>query len=139
MTRLKRIGLLIAMDLLTINIYTGSPLLAVWVGSKAQGSGPPSMGAIFLAFVTLVVACLILVWLMSRVGERYDALSGKGRGVRRTVPWLRSMRGERVTDSRDRGEATSGIDVVLVGCVVLGVLAFEAWFFFFAGSSIGHG
>ena len=47
------------------------------------------------------------------------------------------MRGERVTDARDRGEGTSAIDTVLVACVVLGVLAFEIWFFFFAGSSIG--
>ena len=136
--RLQRIGLLIAMALLTVNIYTGGPLLAVWVGSKVQGSGPPSMGALFSVAATLAAISLILIWLMSRVGSRYDALTGKGRAVRRTVPWLRSMRGERVTDARDRGEHTSAVDTVLVACVVLGILAFEVWFFFFAGSSIGH-
>jgi hypothetical protein len=138
MTHLKRLGLLTAMALLTINIYTGAPLFAVWVGSRVQGSGPPSMAAIFAIVATLAAIVLVLVWLMSRVGERYDALSGRGRNVRRTVPWLRSMRGERVTDSRDRGE-TSAIDTILVACVVLGVLGFEVWFFFFAGSSIGSG
>ena len=111
----------------------------MWVGSKVQGSGPPSMGALFAVAATLAVVSLILIWLMSRVGSRYDALTGKGRNVRRTVPWLRSMRGERVTDARERGEGTSAVDTVLVACVVLGVLSFEIWFFFFAGSSIGHG
>ena len=135
--RLKRIGLLTAMALLTVNIYTGGPLFAVWVGSKVQGSGPPSMGALFAVAATLAAVSVVLIWMMSRVGSRYDELSGKGRSVRRTVPWLRSMRGERVTDARDRGEGTSAIDTVLVACVVLGVLAFEVWFFFFAGSSIG--
>jgi hypothetical protein len=137
--RIQRIGLLTAMALLTINIYTGGPLLAVWVGSKVQGSGPPSMGALFAVAATLAAVSLVLIWLMSRVGSRYDALSGKGRSVRRTVPWLRSMRGERQTDARERGEQTSSMDMILVTCVVLGVVGFEVWFFFFAGSSIGHG
>src|SRR6476646_8786720 len=137
--RLERIGLLTLMALLTINIYTGGPLFAVWVGSRVQGTGPPSMAAIFAIVGTLGLVCGGLVWLMSRVGSRYDALSGKGRSVKRTVPWLRSMRGERQTDARERGENTSSMDMVIVGCVVLGVVAFEAWFFFFAGSSIGHG
>ena len=137
--RLQRIGLLTAMALLTINIYTGGPLFAVWVGSKVQGSGPPSMGALVSVAATLGAVSLALIWLMSRVGSRYDALSGKNRSVRRTVPWLRSMRGERQTDARERGEHTSSMDMILVGCVVLGVMAFEVWFFFFAGSSIGNG
>ena len=39
---------------------------------------------------------------------------------------------------RKEGVALRAIDKVLVCAVVLAGLAFEAWFFFFAGSSIGH-
>ncbi len=36
-----------------------------------------------------------------------------------------------------RGGGLRTLDKVLVGAVVLAGLAFEAWFFFFAGSSLG--
>ena len=36
------------------------------------------------------------------------------------------------------GVGLRAIDKILVGAVALAGLAFEAWFFFFAGSSIGH-
>jgi hypothetical protein len=40
-----------------------------------------------------------------------------------------------------QAEATSlrALDKVLIAAVVLAGLGFEAWFFFFAGSSIGSG
>ena len=39
---------------------------------------------------------------------------------------------------RSQGSGLRALDKILVGAVVLAGLAFEAWFFFFAGSSIGH-
>ena len=55
--------------------------------------------------------------------------------ARQTSPWLRSLSGEREADVR-RKHGISGIERVLVITVVLAVLAFEVWFFFFAGSSL---
>ena len=43
---MKRLALATAMTVVGVNIYTGSPMLALWVGSQVQGSGPPSMGAV---------------------------------------------------------------------------------------------
>ena len=37
---------------------------------------------------------------------------------------------------RGGGAGVSALEVVLVAAVVLAVLAFEAWFFFFAGAPI---
>ena len=54
---------------------------------------------------------------------------------RRTAPWLRSMRGERPELAHQQG--LTGFEKGLAAAVVLGVVAFEGWFFFFAGSSIG--
>jgi hypothetical protein len=46
------------------------------------------------------------------------------------------MRGELDEHLRTR-YALSAPERVLAACVIAGVLAFEVWFFFFAGSSIG--
>ena len=43
------------MAFLALNVWTGSPLLALWIGSRIQGEeSRPSMGA-FVA----VIACLV--------------------------------------------------------------------------------
>ncbi|MGI8920759.1 MAG: hypothetical protein ACR2HD_03660 [Solirubrobacteraceae bacterium] len=35
---LKRVGVVSLMTLASVNVWTGSPLMALWVGSKVQGS-----------------------------------------------------------------------------------------------------
>jgi hypothetical protein len=45
------------------------------------------------------------------------------------------MRGEREADVRQK-HGMSAIEKVMVATVVAGALAFEVWFFFFAGSSL---
>jgi hypothetical protein len=130
-----RLGLLAAMAVTSINVWTGAPLLGLWVGSLVQGSGPPSMGAFAVAALTILVAVLLLVRLLSVLGGAYDALVGR-RTRRHQTAWLKAMSAERRHANSTVGE-TSALDKVLVGCVVLAVLAFEVWFFFFAGSSLG--
>lgn len=134
--RLKRLGLLIASALVTINIWTGAPLLAVWVGSKIQAAqNGLSMSALLAVIVVLAGSVFVLAWLLARINGRYDELSGRPQGARETSPWLRSMRGERDTDIRRR-HGISGVERVVVFSVVAAFLAFEIWFFFFAGSSL---
>jgi hypothetical protein len=134
--RLERIGLIAASALITINIWTGAPLLAVWVGSKLQAAQDRlSMEALFAVVVVLAASVLALAWLLAWVNGRYDRLTGRSEKGRYTSPWLRSMRGEREEDVR-REHGISSIERVMIGAVVLAVLAFEVWFFFFAGSSL---
>ena len=132
---LKRIGLVSASALAAINIWTGAPLLAVWVGSQAAGKSGLSMGAVFVVIVVLAAACLGLAVALTWLSGRYDELTGRPAAARRTSPWLRSMRGEREEQARQR-HGISAIERVVVVAVVCGVLAFEVWFFFFAGSSL---
>jgi hypothetical protein len=133
--RLKRIGLICLMAITTINVWTGSPLLAVWVGSRVQGSGSASMGGFAAVGLTLVVVSLALVRVLARLEAVYDRITGSQRTVRRHVPWLRSMRGERPHEDR-QARQLSPLDVVLIVTVVVAVVAFEIWFFFFSGSPI---
>jgi hypothetical protein len=131
-THLKRVALLAGMALAAVNVWTGSPLLGLWVGSRVQGSGPPRMGAVFAAFATIAVLSFALTRLINAMSARYAELSGQGR-ERRVLPWMRSMRGERAPARQH----ISAPDMVIIACVVVAVIAFEVWFFFFSGSPIG--
>src|SRR5262245_39635640 len=136
---LKKTGLVAASALCSINMWTGAPLLAVWVGSKVQGDlNNLSMAAIFSVVVVLGAAVFLLAWAVSWINVKYDEVTGRPQGARHTSPWLRSMRDEREADTRQKYRV-SPVERVLVISVVLAVLAFEAWFFFFAGSSLPNG
>ena len=134
--RLKRIGLVAASALVSINIWTGAPLLAVWVGSQVQqAQNKLSMTALFTVVVVLGIAVFALAWLLARINGAYDDLTGRPVEARSSSPWLRSMRDERESDAR-RKYGISAIERVVVISVVGAAIAFEIWFFFFAGSSL---
>lgn len=135
-TRLQRIGLVAGSALCAINIWTGAPLLAVWVGSHLQTSATSlSMTAVFSVIVVLAVMVGLLAWALAWFNSRYDELSGRPDKARYTSPWLRSMRGEREVEVRRR-TGVSAVEKMVIISVVAAVLAFEIWFFFFAGSSL---
>jgi hypothetical protein len=133
---LKKIGLVTASALCSINIWTGAPLLAVWAGSKVQGNlNNLSMTAVFSVLVVLAATVFLLAWGLTWINAKYDDLTGRPPAARHTSPWLRSMRDEREEDTR-RKYGISPVERVVVVSVVAAVLAFEVWFFFFAGSAL---
>ena len=137
-TGVKRVGLSIATSLAAINIWTGGPLLALWVGSRTvAGSSRLSMGAVFVVIIVLLVIELVLAAALTWLSARYDELTGRPRAARRTSPWLRSMRGEREEVAK-KTRGISGPERLVVISVVACVFCFEIWFFFFAGSPIPH-
>ena len=133
--RIKRVALVCLMTLVTLNIWTGGPLLALWIGSRVQGPGPPSMLAAGVAAVALGVVSYVLVRLLARLDSWYARASGRPSSVRRSVPWLRSMRGERPHELKHASEL-SPLEVILVTTVVVVVVLFEVWFFFYSPSPI---
>jgi hypothetical protein len=140
--RLKRFALAVATAVLSVNVWTGAPLFAIWVGSRFEGwvggsgtGGGTTMRAVFVLIAVLAVLELALTFALSRLSAAYDPPSGRPHAARRTSPGLRSMRGEREEVARKR-EGISGVERVVVISVVAAMLAFEIWFFFFAGSSL---
>lgn len=134
--RIERVGLVVGMALATVNIWTGAPLLAVWVGSRVQGgSGTTKMSTIAVVALVLGGVSLVLIRVLALMDELYGRVAGRKSQVRRHLPWLRSMRGERPrehsTDNR-----LSPLELTLVVSVVLCVVLFEVWFFFFSTSPI---
>ena len=138
--RLERALLLAAMALVAVNIWTGSPLLALWVGSRVENSSGvagPSMAAIFVVVVVMAATSWVLLRLLYRLQERYSDLLGRpARRYRST--WLRSMRAERGEWARqhDPDARATPFEITVMVCVVAAVAAFEVWFFFFSPSPI---
>jgi hypothetical protein len=131
----KRLGLRIAMVLVAVNVWTGSPLTALWIGSRLQGGGPPKMGPVFVVILMIGLFSFALAWLLAQLGGVHDRMTGQVAQVHRHVAWLRSMRGERPQYPGEPTQVTA-LERVLIVVVVAACLAFEIWFFFFSSSPI---
>jgi hypothetical protein len=137
MERAKRFGLAALMAFLALNIWTGSPLLALWIGSRIQGEeSQASMGALVAVIGCLALFSFGLYQALKHVMHAYQEATGTLPTVRTHAPWLRSMRGERPEVAATR---ISGTERIVVVTVLIAAAAFEVWFFFFSGSPIGGG
>jgi hypothetical protein len=137
--RLKPVLLAAVMAFLALNIWTGSPLLALWIGSKIQGEeSQPSMGAFVAVIVCLIAFSWGLYQLLKMTMSAYQDATGTRATVRSHAPWLRSMRGER-PEHHTTGTRISGAERIVVLSVIAAAVVFEVWFFFFSGSPIGSG
>ena len=130
----KRLGLLALMALAALNLFTGAPLVAVWVGSRVQGdAGGLTMTAVVTVIVVMAAIAWALVAALGRLGAAHDTLVGRVADRRRT-PWLKPFNeGAARTD----GTSLRALDKILVAVVAIAGLGFEIWFLFFAGSSLG--
>jgi hypothetical protein len=114
----------------TTLVALGVPLFWVWVASQLAGTEralTPSL-AIFITTGILVSYWIVLLigsWVRGRwVGEEEDRTR-----VRR-MSWNRSFR-----DEPPDGK-TDPVERLFVVIAVIAILAFEIWFFFFAGSPL---
>ena len=119
-------------NVVAILVAAGIPLAWIWIASKLAGTKrdlTPSL-AILIAtgiIVSYWLALLIASWFR---GRSINSAEERGRARRRS--WNRSF-----NDSPHPGE--EGIDPIERLFIVVGVLAiiaFEIWFFFFAGDPL---
>ena len=124
------------MGVVTLNIWTGAPLLGLWVGSKVAPDSGISMLSFFVVALVIGVAALLLLQLLGLLQAAHARASGRELSRRRQTSWLKPMSGAR---TRGKGAVTpplTATDYVVIGVVILAVAAFEVWFFFFAGSAL---
>ena len=133
--RLKRAGMVSLMSVVTLNVWTGSPLMALWIGSRVSTAGAPTMSAFAVVGISMAAISLGLVKILGVLGGAYDRMVGRKPAVRRQLPWMRSMRGERPHE-QGAEYRLSALEIVLVVSVMVAVVAFEIWFFFFSTSPI---
>ena|SRR5690348_4491176 len=132
-----RIFLGILTTLVSVNLWTGGPLLALWVGSRVQAAvGQLSMGAVAATIGALAVETYLLYRALAFLTWRYDQVIGRTR-PRHQMAWLKPMSGERRSESVR--QPLSAVERIVIGVVVVAVLLFEIWFFFFARFSLPGG
>ena len=132
--RFERVVLVAGMVLATVNLFTGAPLLGLWVGSRIVDKGQITMLAVLVIAVTMFAACYAMTVVLGWLGARHDRLTGKTATVKSHTPWLRSMSGERASNVPGVRAQLNALEYVLVAAVVVVIALFELWFFFKSGS-----
>ena len=132
--RLERVALVVGMTLAALNIWTGAPLLGLWIGSRLTGGERITMLAVGATAAVIFFLCWTMMRALAVLSYKHDELTGRQATVKRHTPWLRSMSGERSHGAPGERATLTALEYLLVGMVVLAVLLFEAWFFFYSGS-----
>lgn len=127
---LKRVGMAAATAFVTANIWTGCPLLAVWIGSQAVGTKELSMSAVFLVVIVLAVLVFAMALLLTWLNNVYDEISGRERVERRSA-WLRSMRAESERHVSQRVGITALERIVMLN-VYVAVISLVLWYVLYA-------
>jgi hypothetical protein len=130
----KRTAMAAATAFIAINIWTGAPLLALWVGSQVVGSTTLSMGAVGVVVVVLAVVVVAMAFALVWLNGAYDELTGMPRGEHR-LAWMRSMNTQH-EDEELIGTRVTLLERIVVLSVYLAVVTFLVWFFFFAHQSV---
>ncbi|HEX3511935.1 MAG TPA: hypothetical protein VHT27_12640 [Solirubrobacteraceae bacterium] len=131
---LKRMALAAATAFIAINIWTGAPLLALWIGSHVVGSTTLSMGAVGVVVVVLAVLVVAMAFALVWLNSTYEELTGVPRGERRHG-WMRSMNTQH-EDEEIIGMRVTALERIVVISVYLAMITFLVWFFFFAHLSV---
>ena len=118
---------------LAINLWTGAPLVALWVGSQVVGQTTLSMKAVFVVVIVLAVEVFTMAVALTWLSAEYDRLSGREPGERR-LPWLRGMSGEEGIENPGYGAGVTPLERVVMVSVYLAVICFLLWFFLLAGA-----
>jgi hypothetical protein len=116
--------------LVSVNLWTGGPLLALWVGSRIQAAvGQLSMAAVGATVGILILETFLLYKVLAFLNARYN--KAIGRTVRRKqAPWLKPISGER--RSLEVRQPLTAVERIVLVSVVAAILALEVWFFFLA-------
>jgi hypothetical protein len=129
-TYLKRAAMAGLTALVTVNVWTGCPLLALWVGSRAAGGAELSMFAVVLVLVVLGLLELAMMLVLAWLTGVYDELIGLQR-PEQSATWIR-----RLCAAESRGLNRSLRITTLEGIVVINVYVavstLVVWYLFFA-------
>jgi hypothetical protein len=130
---LKRLSMAAVTGFVAVNLFTGAPLFAVWVGSHVGGQAL-TMIQVFVVLLVLAVSGAALAVALTWLNNTYDELIGRAQ-IERRVPWLRSMRAEAEGHLSSRVGITALERIVMVS-VFMAVIALVIWLIFFAGSPL---
>jgi hypothetical protein len=123
----KRLLLAAGTAFLAINIWTGGPLLSLWIGSQFVGERRLSMAAIGIVVVTLAALELAMAIGIAWLDNTYKRITGFPLRENR-MTWLRSMNIENETVGE--GIRASVLERIVMVNVDVAVAVLVAYFFF---------
>jgi hypothetical protein len=121
----------VAMLLAALALWTAIPLGWIYVGSKVSETQFPSQGPYAVVAIGILVTIVLDAWLIGRLNDLYVRVTGTNRLTPMRPTWLKSMR-----DSSAPVGATTVVEAVMIGSVLLAGAVLVAWFFLLAGSPI---
>jgi hypothetical protein len=133
--RTNRVLITAATAFLSINLWTGAPLFALWVGSQAVGENQLSMAAICIVVITLAVLVAAMSIALVRLNQIYKRITGHRLRENR-MTWLRAYNAHRETV----GEALpiSLLERIVMWNVYIAVIALVAYWIAVPQSPLPH-
>jgi hypothetical protein len=122
--RTKRVAIAAATAFLSINLWTGAPLFALWVGSQAVGEKQLSMAAIGVVVVTLALLVVGMSVALVRLNVTYKRITGHPLAENR-MTWLRAHNAHRETVGE--GLPISLLERIVMWNVYVAVIALIAY------------
>ena len=116
-----------------VAIGFGIPLAWIWIASQVAGTKrelTPSLA------ILITTGILVSYWFALLVGSRLRRRwvgETEDRARQRRMSWNRSFRDQPLSPAERESDPIERIFVVVA---ILGIIAFEVWFFFFAGSPL---
>jgi hypothetical protein len=127
---LKRAAMAGVTALATVNIWTGCPLVALWVGSRAVGTSELSMSAVVVVIAVLGVLEFAMTLVLAWLTNAYDELIGLRR-PEHPATWTRRLCAPESAGLTRRLGITSLEGIVVIN-VYVAVLTLVVWYLFFA-------
>jgi hypothetical protein len=113
-------------------VACGIPLAWVWIASKIAGTDRDLTPSLAILITTGILVSYWLALLLGSLLRRHWVGESQERARHRRMSWNRSFRDEPLHADRE----SDPVERIFVLVAVLGVIAFEIWFFFFAGSPL---
>jgi hypothetical protein len=129
-TALKRAAMAGVTAVVTVNIWTGCPLLALWVGSRAVGTSSLSMAAVVVVLVVLGLLEFVMTLALAWLTNAYDELIGLRRPEQHAT-WTRRLCAPESAGLSRRMGITSLEGIVVIN-VYVAVATLVVWYLFFA-------
>jgi hypothetical protein len=119
--------------LLALVVALGIPVVWIWIASQLAGAKKDVTPSLALVITTgILVSYWVALVAGSRLRGRWVSADEHRARVRR-MSWNRSFRDEPLHAGDEQSDPVERIFVIVA---VVGVVAFEVWFFFFAGSPL---
>jgi hypothetical protein len=116
-----------------IVVAVGVPLVWIWIASQVAGTRRDLTPSLAILITTGILVSYWLVLLLGSVLRRRWVGEQQEQARRRRMSWNRSFRDEPLSAGNDGSDPIERLFIVVA---VLAVIAFEIWFFFFAGSPL---